>query len=318
MSEICFEEAYRRAEELDAILRSTGRTVGPLHGLPVSLKDQFHVNGLESSCGFVSWLGKKKGEEDEGFLVRMLRQAGAVIFAKTNVPMSLLIGETTNNIVGSTLNPFNRNLSAGGASGGEGALLALRGSPIGWGTDIAGSIRIPSAFNNLYGLRPSSGRISGKGTADSLPGLPVTRSVTGPMSASLTSLVGMVRWATSANGWQDDIEVIDLPWDEAKFTSTRNRMNQVGKANGSLVFGIMSSDQEVLPHPPVQRAMKMVVEALTQCGYEVSILTTNVQSCYESLMLSSSLSGIHLDIALQLMCYSKSLAPQPAKLSDRK
>jgi amidase len=143
LSEIHFKEAIERAQELDAILRTTGRTAGPLHGLPVSLKDRFHVDGLSSSCGFESWIGYKKTSSDEGALVNRLTQGGAVLFVKTIVPMSMLIGETTNNIVGSTLNPFNRTLSAGGASGGEGALLVLKGSPFGWSSDLAGSIHIP-------------------------------------------------------------------------------------------------------------------------------------------------------------------------------
>jgi amidase len=149
ISEFNFEEACNRAAELDVVLRTTGRLLGLLHGLPISLKDTFDVEDLDSSCGYVSWIGDTKGKDDKGLLVQHLRQAGAIIFVKTNVPMSMLIGETTNNIVGSTLNPYNRALQVGGASGGEGAPLALRGSPFGWGADIAGSIRIPASFNNL-------------------------------------------------------------------------------------------------------------------------------------------------------------------------
>ena len=227
------------------------------------------MDGLESACGYVSWLGVRKTTGDEGALVKGLKRAGAVIIAKTNLPMSMLIGETVNNIIGSTVNPYNRTLTAGGASGGEGALLALRGSPIGWGSDIAGSIRIPCAFNNLFGLRPSCGRISTTGMATSLPGLPTAASVIGPMSPDLDSLAMMMRWATNLNAWQNDHEVIDLPWSEEKYKTSRNRICQPGKGNGALVFGIMDSDGTVTPHPPIQRAMKMVKEALLRSGYEV-------------------------------------------------
>lgn len=213
-------EAEQRAAELDAFLRTSGNIVGPLHGLPVSLKDRFHVTGLDSSCGYVSWIGDPKSEDDEGNLVKNLRKAGAIFIAKTNVPMSMLIGETTNNIVGSTINPFNRYLTAGGASGGEAALLAMRGSPIGWGTDIAGSIRIPCGFNNLYGIRPSFGRISATGLADNLPGLPTASSVIGPMSTDLTSLVQLMKWLINCNAWQDDCKVVDMPWRDSIFTNT--------------------------------------------------------------------------------------------------
>ncbi|KAF2115703.1 amidase [Lophiotrema nucula] len=269
LSEICFAEAALRAEELDALLRTTARPFGPLHGLPISLKDRFHVRDLDSSCGYVSWLNNPKSETDEGALVKDLKKAGAILIAKTNVPMSMLIGETTNNIVGSTTNPYNRNLSAGGASGGEAALLALRGSSIGWGTDIAGSIRIPCAFNNLYGFRPSFGRISATGLADNLPGLPTAASVVGPMSTDLESLVHLMRWFVDCKTWQDDCKVIDMPWRDNIFLDTRNRICQDGQCNGSLVFAIMRTDREVNPHPPLLRALSLVTSALTQRGYEV-------------------------------------------------
>ena len=87
--------------------------------------DRFHVDGLDSACGFASWLNTKRTADDEGTLVRTLRHLGAVLHCKTNVPMSLMLGETANNIIGTTVNPYNLRLSAGGACGGEGALLAL-------------------------------------------------------------------------------------------------------------------------------------------------------------------------------------------------
>lgn len=159
------------------------KPIGPLHGLPVSLKDQFHVKGVETTMGYVGWIGTFQGKKGTGKervfeseLVKELRDLGAVLYCKTSVPHTLMTGETTNNIIGyvrpfpklsciqpdeyadsgnhQTWNPKNRNLSCGGSSGGEGALIALRGSPVGFGTDIGGSIRIPAAFNGLYGLRP--------------------------------------------------------------------------------------------------------------------------------------------------------------------
>jgi amidase len=269
LAEIQFQEALERAEELDDFQRTTGRLFGPLHGLPVSLKDQFHVRGLDTTCGFVSWIGSTKSEIDEGVLVRSLRQAGAVIFVKTNVPTSLVIGETTNNIIGSTINPFNRNLSAGGASGGEGALLALKGAPLGWASDIAGSIRIPCCFNNLYGIRPSSGRLSATGLSTSLPGLPTAAHVVGPMCSDLPSLIDATKWFISSNAWQEDHEVVDLPWREEIFRSTQNRISRPGRGDGTLVFAVLRCDDRVLPHPPVLRAMTIVENALKSSGYEV-------------------------------------------------
>ena len=99
LSEICFADAELRAKELDHYLDQTGRTVEPLHGLPVSLKDRFNIDGLESACGYVGWLGPKKDLGDEGILVKKLRQLGAVFFVKTSVPMSMLVRFTHRSIV---------------------------------------------------------------------------------------------------------------------------------------------------------------------------------------------------------------------------
>jgi amidase len=79
-------------------------------------------------------------------------------FMKTNVPVAMMMMETNNNVWGETRNPIHTGLSPGGSSGGEGALIAMRGSPLGVGTDIGSSIRIPSAWSQLYGLKPSFGR----------------------------------------------------------------------------------------------------------------------------------------------------------------
>lgn len=85
--------AEQQARELDESFLRTGQLVGPLHGLPVSLKDRFHVEGLESACGYVSWLGDKKNVDSEGILVKTLRRMGAIMIVKTNVPMSMLVSD---------------------------------------------------------------------------------------------------------------------------------------------------------------------------------------------------------------------------------
>lgn len=145
LSELDLASAMVRAQELDILLREQSRPVGPLHGLPVSLMDRFNVEGLDSACGFTSWIGRPKTAADEGILLRSLRRAGAIIYCKTSVPMGALvrtlsscphvsflmltmshtgrqIGETINNIHGFTVNPCNTALSAGGAGGGESCL----------------------------------------------------------------------------------------------------------------------------------------------------------------------------------------------------
>lgn len=91
MSEVAFNAAEQRAQELDEYFFRTGQLIGPLHGLPISMKDRFNIEGLETACGYVSWLGKRKCADSEGVLVKTLRHAGAILFVKTNVPMSMLV-----------------------------------------------------------------------------------------------------------------------------------------------------------------------------------------------------------------------------------
>lgn len=134
--EINYAAALAEASALDEKRSSGKEPLGKLHGLPVTLKDQFVVNGLETTMGYIGWQGNKVGGKDlgESELVRILRAEGAIIICKTSVPQSLMSGETYNNIVGFAENPLNRGLTTGGSSGGEGALVALKASPLGVGT----------------------------------------------------------------------------------------------------------------------------------------------------------------------------------------
>lgn len=142
---------------------ASGIAKGPLHGLPVSLKDCFQVEGTDAAIGYTSFANKPTSEGDESEITRIMRESGAILFCKTNVPLALMAGEasdvtvelgnlrlmmrqTYNAIYGYTSNPYNRNLSSGGSSGGESALLALRGAALGVGTDVGGSIRNLSAL----------------------------------------------------------------------------------------------------------------------------------------------------------------------------
>ena len=137
---------------------------------------------METCMGYVSWLGKK--DEEDSVLTALLRKAGAVFYVKTSVPQTLMVCETVNNIIGRTTNPRNKNWSCGGSSGGEGAMIGFRGGIIGVGTDIGGSIRIPSAFNFLYGIRPSHGRMPYAKMANSMEGQETVHSVVGPIAHS--------------------------------------------------------------------------------------------------------------------------------------
>ena len=103
-------------------------------------------------------------------MVNILRGLGAVFYCKTNVPVAMMMAETINNVWGETINPLHKLLSPGGSSGGESALIAFKASPLGVGTDIGVSVRIPAAWCHLYGLKPSFGRFPVTGQRPSIPG----------------------------------------------------------------------------------------------------------------------------------------------------
>ena len=121
---------------------ATCNTQGPLAGVPVSLKDTVGVAGHDACIGYSAWVGRPVARD--AALVRLLRDAGAVPFVKTNVPVTLLSFESANDVFGRTTNPHGAAYSPGGSTGGEAALLAYGGSRIGIGTDVAGSVRAPA------------------------------------------------------------------------------------------------------------------------------------------------------------------------------
>ncbi|KAJ6786038.1 hypothetical protein PWT90_06572 [Aphanocladium album] len=265
LHEIFFDAAMADAEKLDDYFAKHGKPVGPLHGLPVSLKDQFHVKGVETTMGYVGWIGTFQGKVGTGKekvfeseLVRELRNLGAVLFCKTALAQAVFTFIPENNICGYTRNPLNRRLGPGGSSGGEAALVALRGSPLGIGTDYGGSIRVPATLTGLYGLRPSAGRVPYQGVANSNDGHSIVNSVIGPLSTSVGALRLMMKAVVSQQPWLHDPLVLELPWREEDYISDKK-----------LCFGILRQDTEVRPHPAIIRAVDMVVAAMEALGHEV-------------------------------------------------
>ncbi|KAH6649192.1 amidase [Truncatella angustata] len=264
IAEIRFEEAIKEAKSQDAYFRANNKLVGPLHGIPVSLKDQLRVEGLETAMGYVGWLGRKETTETESLLVKQIKALGGIIIAKTHVPQTLMLGEELSNLHGPGLNPYNRLLSPGGSSGGEGSLLASRGSVIGVGADQGGSLRVPAAFNNLFGLKPSHGRVSSKRVAASLAGKPVIPAVVGPMSTKIENLIHFTRAIIETEAWQLDPTVINLPWRPSVIEQVRAQASA-----GGLCFAVLSNDGLVRPHPPVARGVQLTVDAARRAGHKV-------------------------------------------------
>ncbi|KAK8017914.1 hypothetical protein PG991_007104 [Apiospora marii] len=268
LHETFFEAALADAKELDDWFAKHGKPKGPLHGLPVSLKDQFHVRGVDTTMGYVGWIDTFQGQKGdarsktfESEMVRELRRLGAVLYCKTAVPHTLMCGETTNNIIGCTWNPTNRHLSSGGSSGGEGALIALGGSPGGFGTDIGGSIRVPSSFNGLFGLRPTSGRLPYEGMANSMDGQNSVLSVVGPMASSAGGVRLLTQAVLSAEPWLHDPLVAEIPWRGDLEARTKDLIS-----TSQLRVGFHAHDGAVTPHPPLQRAVALLRDIITRSG----------------------------------------------------
>lgn len=153
LTEVCFDESLVFSRTLDEHLNHEHRLFGPLHGVPTTLKDQFNIKGLDTTLGYVGRAFHPA--EDDAALVKMLRSLGAVILAKSNLPQSIMWCETDNPLWGLTTNPYDSNFTPGGSTGGEGVLIGSGASALGFGTDIGGSIRIPSHMMGIYGLKPS-------------------------------------------------------------------------------------------------------------------------------------------------------------------
>lgn len=258
LSEVFFEEGLARAKELDDIYARTGELVGAFHGIPISLKDNLNVKGQATTIGFVGFSFNPVEFEEDSCLVSMLRDMGAVFSFKTNVPVAMMMPDSINHIYGETVSPFNRDLSSGGSSGGECALGALLGRIYcGIGSDIGGSLRIPAALQNLFTLRPSSGRFPTLGSRSGLPGLESVASVNGPISTTLSNLELYCKTLVNeGKPWLHDPKCLEIPWRDTELPE-------------KLVFGVLKDDGVVKPYPAISRAIDTTIASLKKAGHEV-------------------------------------------------
>jgi fatty acid amide hydrolase len=151
-----YPEARAEARRADEAL-ARGDRVGPLHGVPITIKEAFALAGSPATFGLQSRAQHMAAEDD--IYVARLRQAGAIILGKTNVSQLLLYIESDNPVYGRSNNPWNLDRTPGGSSGGQGAIIAAGGSPFGLASDIGGSIRVPASFCGIAGLKPTAGRL---------------------------------------------------------------------------------------------------------------------------------------------------------------
>ncbi|KAJ5503403.1 Amidase [Penicillium fimorum] len=261
LTETFFPQALERAKYLDDYLQREGKPIGPLHGLPISIKDSFCVEGVQSTIGYVEFL-KNEPAKTNSALVKMLLQLGAVLYVKTNIPQTMMTADSDNNIFGRTLNPHKTTLTAGGSSGGEGALVAFRGSILGVGTDVAGSIRIPALCCGVYGFKPTNDRIPFSGqVSGAVKGIPGILPAAGPLAHSIADLkLLMSSVVADGHAWKYDPAAVGVPWQ-----TIPSGIND----NGSLTIGVLAEDEHFQLHPPVKRALERAVEALTRAGHRI-------------------------------------------------
>jgi amidase len=183
------EEALENARKADEAL-SQGENLGPLHGVPITIKDSFRIKGVVTTAG--NPVLKDYVPEEDAVSVARLRNAGAIIIGNTNVPYMLDDHQSFNDIYGRTLNPWNLERSPGGSTGGGAAALAAGLSYLSLGSDTGGSIRVPSHFCGVFGHKPTIDLVPKKGQIPPLPGsLPYKSnglSVAGPLARSADDL----------------------------------------------------------------------------------------------------------------------------------
>ncbi|NXU19651.1 FAAH1 hydrolase, partial [Pardalotus punctatus] len=246
-------------EQLQEIQRHKEK--GLLYGIPVSIKDHIGHKGHLATCGLVQRLGTVM--EEDSVLVKVLKRQGAIPFAMTNVPQSLFSYDCSNPTFGQTLNPLNHQKSPGGSSGGEGALIAGGGSILGIGSDIGGSIRLPSSFCGLCGLKPTAERLRcclshlSAHCGCLLLSHPVLCAV-GPMARDVDSLALCMKALLCQEMFRLDPSVPPIPFNEEVYSSST-----------PLRVGYYDTDG-YFPLPPcMRRAVKETRHALQAAGHQL-------------------------------------------------
>ncbi len=238
------EELMREARQCDDEL-ATGASRGWMHGFPQAIKDLADAAGLPTTKG--SPLLKDNVARSDAAYVARMREAGAIIIGKTNVPEFGLGSNTYNPVFGPTANAYSPDHTAGGSSGGAAVALAMRLLPVADGSDFGGSLRNPGAFNNVYGLRPGFGRVPANTEEVFLPGM----SVNGPMARNVADLAQLL----AVQAGYDPRHPLGVDGDGAEFAAPLDRdvsglrIGWLGDFDGRLPFdpGIIGLCEAALP-----------------------------------------------------------------------
>jgi amidase len=210
------EAALTKARQADEAL-ARGDVRGPLHGVPFTAKDVFDVAGVISAVGLPE--RASFAPDRDACVIARMRAAGAILLGKTNCPPGGGGGESDNPIYGRTSNPYDTTRTSGGSSGGEAAIIAACGSPLGLGSDSGGSIRVPAHFCGVAGLKPTSGRVPNTGTLNHPGGLSDPRTQIGSIARYVTDL-GPAFAVIAGVDWRDS-GVIPMPLGDPQLLTTQ-------------------------------------------------------------------------------------------------
>ena len=278
-----FEEARREAERADA-MRARGEALGALGGVPITIKEAFDVAGLPTTIGLQSRTGHRA--ESDAPLVARLREAGAIILGKTNVPQLVLLNEADNPVYGRTNNPWNLERAVGGSSGGCAATIAAGGSPLSLGSDIGGSLRLPANACGINSLKPTSTRLTMLGHADVFPGQEAIVCQPGPLAHSVADLNLAMRIFAAPGLEKIDASVPPVEWRDPAVVSLKNLRVAMYTDNGVLA-----------PAPAIRRAVAEAARALEERGVEVEEWTpprvAEAWYIYRKLLFADATAGAH-------------------------
>jgi len=247
------ERVRREARQADAALMS-GQGLGPLHGVPISIKSSIDVAGMKIESGTRLRAGNAATEDAP--LAARLRKAGAIVLGVTNTPELLMAWETDNLLYGRTNSPWDLERTPGGSSGGEAAAIASGMSAGGVGSDGGGSIRVPAHFSGICGLKPTPGRIPATGHFPESGGPFGLIGVVGPMARTVADLKILFEVMQGPDDGDTCAAPVPLRWpsvDEVK----------------RLKIGYFEDDGRTPVTPEIRAAVRTAAEALAGAGFQV-------------------------------------------------
>jgi amidase len=248
------ERALREARAADESL-ARGKLLGPLHGVPMTIKDSFETQGVVSTGGTLGRKGYIPGRD--ATVVARLRQAGGILLGKTNTPELTLRATTDNLIYGPTRNPYQLEYEPAGSSGGAAAIIATGGAPFDIGTDYGGSIRLPAHACGVAGLKPTAGRVPRTGHIIDYGGPFDSFQQVGPLARRVEDLILLLRIISGPDSV--DAAIAPMPLGDPAAVDLR-----------SLKVAFYLTNGVVEPTPEIQRTVQQCATFLTEAGCRVT------------------------------------------------